>query len=127
MQDYLKKLRAKSYLQNEWDDIDLSYSMNFENVIEQIIEFFKTESKLVYPAKSYFVAIVYAACLVRWFNIDFMQSLDDPELLPDDRYYLPYSQAKDIYQSVLDNIGDIWQYPSINKTVEYFKKEFMVN
>lgn len=127
MRDYLKKLRQQSYLQNEWDDIDLSYIVNYENLIDQIIRFFRIESQLIYPAKSYFVAIVYAACLKRWFDIDFNASLDDPELLPDDRYYLPYSMSKDVYQHVLTAIGDIWQYPSINKTVEYFKKEFMVN
>lgn len=70
-----KEKRKLSYLMNEFDDIDLSHEYvhcNDDELIEMIILFFKTESLLIYPAKSYFVAIVYAHCLHKYFNEDFL-------------------------------------------------------
>ena len=52
--------------------------------------------------------------------------LNDKELLPDDKYFMPYSFAKFIYDFVLAKIGDVWQYKSIIPTLSYFKKEFLI-
>lgn len=127
MKKELKQKRKLAYLINEWDDRNLPHTYDYNNIIEQIIHFFKYGSELIYPAKSYFVAIIYAKCLEKYFNIDFYESLNDKELLPDDCYFTIYNDSKDIYDNVIENIGDIWQYNSINKTVEYFKKEFLIN
>lgn len=59
---------------------------NNDNVEDQVVDFFLTESELIYPAKSYFVAIVYAKCLEKYFGGSFFEYLNDPELLPDDTY-----------------------------------------
>lgn len=129
MIDELKQKRKLAYLINVFDDYALPHSrQNLSNnkLVEQIVEFFKTESKLIYPAKSYFVAIVYAKCLEKYFKQDFYQSLNDIELLPDDEYFIPYNKSKEIYDKVLREIGDIWQYKSIEKTVNYFKQEFLI-
>lgn len=112
---------------NNWDDINLSYNFDFENIDKQVIHYFKYGSELIYPAKSYFVAIIYAKCLEKYFQEDFYQSLNDNELLPDDCYFSTYDNNKQIYDSIIENIGDIWQYDSIKKTVNYFKKEFLCN
>lgn len=126
MKEELKAKRKLSYLLNIWDDVNLPYIFNNDNVEDQVVDFFLTESKLIYPAKSYFVAIVYAKCLEKYFGGSFFEYLNDPELLPDDTYFKVYSQDKSTYDNIINRIGNIWQYPSICKTVNYFKKEFLI-
>lgn len=126
MKEELKAKRKLSYLLNIWDDVNLPYIFNNDNVEDQVVNFFLTESELIYPAKSYFVAIVYAKCLEKYFGGNFFEYLNDPELLPDDTYFKVYSQDKSTYDNIINRIGDIWQYPSICKTVNYFKKEFLI-
>lgn len=126
MKEELKAKRKLSYLLNIWDDVNLPYIFNNDNVEDQVVDFFLTESELIYPAKSYFVAIVYAKCLEKYFGGNFFEYLNDPELLPDDTYFETYSQNKSTYDNIINRIGNIWQYPSICKTVNYFKKEFLI-
>lgn len=126
MKEELKAKRKLSYLLNIWDDVNLPYIFNNDNVEDQVVDFFLTESELIYPAKSYFVAIVYAKCLEKYFGGSFFEYLNDPELLPDDTYFKIYSQDKSTYDNIINRIGDIWQYSSICKTVNYFKKEFLI-
>lgn len=126
MKEELKAKRKLSYLLNIWDDVNLPYIFNNDNVEDQVVNFFLTESELIYPAKSYFVAIIYAKCLEKYFGGSFFEYLNDPELLPDDTYFKIYSQDKSTYDNIINRIGDIWQYPSICKTVNYFKKEFLI-
>lgn len=126
MKEELKAKRKLSYLLNIWDDVNLPYIFNNDNVEDQVVNFFLTESELIYPAKSYFVAIVYAKCLEKYFGGSFFEYLNDPELLPDDTHFKIYSQDKSTYDNIINRIGDIWQYPSICKTVNYFKKEFLI-
>lgn len=127
MRKEILERRKLSYLINEWDDINLNYTETWSNIIDQVICFFQTESQLIYPAKSYFVAIVYAKCMEKYFNINFYDALNDNELLPDDKFFIPYYKDKLTYDKIIANIGNIWQYDSINKTVNYFKKEFLLN
>ena len=122
----LNQLRQLSYLMNEWDDVSLDHKVNYNDIEDQIVDFFITESQLIYPAKSYFVAIVYAKCLEKYFKIPFYEALDYEDLLYDDKYFEKYSDSKHIYDNVIKRIGDIWQYKSICKTVDYFMKEFLL-
>lgn len=127
--DY-KERRKLSYLINAFDDIDLDYiyiKQSKEDLVKLIIKFFNTESLLIYPAKSYFVAIVYAKCIEKYFHINFYDALNDNELLPDDKYFKTYNESKDIYDKVLESIGDIYQYDSIDKTIKYFKQEYLID
>ena len=127
--DY-KERRKLSYLINAFDDIGLDYiyiKQSKEDLVKLIIKFFNTESLLIYPAKSYFVAIVYAKCIEKYFHINFYDALNDEELLPDDKYFKTYDESKDIYDKVLESIGDIYQYDSIDKTVKYFKQEYLID
>ena len=127
--DY-KERRKLSYLINTFDDIGLDYiyiKQSKEDLIKLIIKFFNTESLLIYPAKSYFVAIVYAKCIEKYFHINFYDALNDEELLPDDKYFKTYNESKDIYDKVLESIGDIYQYDSIDKTLKYFKQEYLID
>ena len=120
MKESLKNKRKLSYLMNIWDDVNLPYIVNYNDIKEQVIKFFNTESELIYPAKTIFVAIVYAKCLEKYFNIPFYDSLSDLELLPDDKFYneYNYNNYKELYDDIIDKIGEIWQYFSINKTVD---------
>jgi len=130
MKCYLKELRKKSYKINKFDDYNLPCSrliLSDQDLIDLTVHFFKTESKLIYPAKSFFVAIVYAYCLNKYFNEDFYKSLNDPDLLLNDPSFVPYSKAKFIYNSILERIdSDIECYKSTEKTIDYFKQEFMI-
>ncbi|MGN1394121.1 MAG: hypothetical protein ACI4V7_08875 [Succinivibrionaceae bacterium] len=129
MNKTLLEKRQLSYLLHEWDDINLPYTVNYKNIPNQVIKFFKTESKLVYPAKTIFVAIIYAKCLEEFFKVPFYEALDDDDLLPDDKYFkdYKYSKYKKEYDKILLKIGNIWQYDSILKTIYYFKKEFLID
>ena len=127
MNDELKYRRSMAYLLNDWDDINLPYEFNDSNILQQVINFFNNGSYLIYPAKSYFVAIIYAKCLEKYFHQNFYEMLNDKDLLPDDKFFITYQNDKDLYVKILENIGEIWKYDSINKTVDYFKKEFLVD
>ena len=127
--DY-KERRKLSYLINTFDDIGLDYiyiKQSKEDLIKLIIKFFNTKSLLIYPAKSYFVAIVDAKCIEKYFHINFYDALNDKELLPDDKYFKTYNESKDIYDKVLESIDNIYKYDSIDKTVKYFKQEYLIN
>ena len=123
----IKNKRKLSYLINDWDDVNLPSKIDYDNIEDQVVAFFTTTSQLVFPAKSYFVAIIYAKALEKYFQVPFYEALSDNELLPDDKWFKPYNESKEIYDNILERIGDIWQYDSINKTLNYFKKEFLCN
>ena len=124
-----KDRRRLAYLIYDFDDINLPYTYieeSKEDLINRIILFFQTESELIYPAKSFFVAIVYSKCIEKFFNINFYTVLNDKELLPDDHFFKTYSEASEIYDKVLEKITDIWEYKSINATLKYFYQEFLI-
>ena len=129
--------RRLSYLCNEFDDVNLPrqiiQSPSCWDIIELVVKFFRTESELIYPAKSYFVALVYAACLTKYFNVPFYKALNDPDLLIQDPYFSPYQDTSKgfdsqfIYDSIIVQLDNpILSYPSTKKTVKYFKQEFLV-
>jgi len=70
-----------------------------------IIDYFvNANHKIVYPAKSYAVALIYAHKLESIFNIPVKVSLNDPELLfNNDPYFIPYSNASNVYNIVLNH------------------------
>ena len=131
--EFIRKRRELSYQFNEFDDVNLDrvvYIHNTESeLVEQVIEFFVLGSRLVFPAKSYFVAIVYALCMEKYFNVGGMLSADD--LLDKDEFYVPYYKAPDIYNHILAELYmrklDVLSRESTQKTIKYFKQEFLVD
>ena len=125
-----RERRILSYAMHEFDDVNLPYEERYgsdESVIETVVDFFKTESTLIYPAKSYFVAIVYAKMLEKHFGIDFLKALDEGDLLTDDDWFKPYHESKEIYDTILDRLpGNILDMPSTEKTKAYFREEFLI-
>ena len=105
------------------------------DIIKRAVEYFSRQSKnLYYPGKSYAVGIIYAKLLEKNFDENFYESLNDKLLLyENDPYFIPYSEAKDIYDEILKKID--WEYfnfpekasPNFNKTCEYFYKEFLLH
>lgn len=120
--------RRMSNLINIWDDYVDNVREDFSDVEQQTIDFFLHGSELVFPAKSVFVAIIYAKCMEDFFHIDFYSALDDEDLLENDRYFTVYSKNKEIYDRIIERIhkDSILNYASTEKTVDYFKKEFLV-
>ena len=126
-----KNRRKLSYLINDFDDVNLPYTVRTydsdEALIKEIVSFFINGSELIYPAKSYFVALVYAKMLEKYFGVDFYKALEDKELLPDDIFFVTYNNSREIYDSVVKIIGDPLRYEASEKTKQYFYQEFMVN
>lgn len=126
----IKRKRQLSYLMNEFDDVNLPYVVDYHNIAETVIDFFKTESKLIYPAKSYFVAIIYAYLGGIYFNQNFYVLLNYEHLLPDDRFFVPYLKDKATYDKIIEAIDPFYMlhaYESIKTTEAYFKQEFLLN
>ena len=122
--------RKLSYLMHEFDDIRLDVTvkeMSAPHIMKTVVRFFEEGSELLYPAKSYFVAIVYAKLLEKHFGVPFMDALNMDDLLPDDKWFLPYKKAKVIYDGVLAGIPeDFLKLPSTKKTTAYFMQEFLL-
>ena len=127
---YWKNRRKLSYLINDFNDTGLDYTVkkygSDEELVNEIVDFFISGSKLIYPAKSYFVAIVYAKLLEEYFNENFYDCLNDKELLPDDYFFVPYNRNRNVYNAVLSKIGDPLEYKAAEKTKEYFYQEFLL-
>ena len=125
-----KYRRKLSYLINDFNDTGLDYTVkkysSDEELVNEIVDFFISGSKLIYPAKSYFVAIVYAKLLEEHFNENFYDCLNYKELLPDDYFFVPYNRNRNVYNAVLSRIGDPLEYKAAEKTKEYFYQEFLL-
>ena len=129
-QEDLNKRRKLSYLMNDFDDVNLPCVIREDatdqEIIDTVVKFFKTESQLIYPAKSYFVALVYAYCIQQvTANVSYTKALDWDGLLIGDRFFKPYSEAKHIYDAIIEQIGCPLNYKAAEKTVDYFKAEFI--
>ena len=126
-----KYRRKLSYLINDFNDTGLDYTVkkygSDEELVNEIVDFFISGSKLIYPAKSYFVAIVYAKLLEEHFNENFYDCLNYKELLPDDYFFVPYNRNRNVYNAVLSKIGDPLEYKAAEKTKEYFYQEFLLD
>jgi len=122
--------RKLSYLINDFDDYNLKHKVeNTDNktIVEMTVDFFENGSELIYPAKSYFVAIIYAKLLEKYFNENFYSALNYNDLLIDDKYFKPYSQAKEVYDGILKQLKSILDYDSTENTKTYFYQEFLIN
>ena len=126
-----KYRRKLSYLINDFNDTGLDYTVkkygSDEELVNEIVDFFISGSRLIYPAKSYFVAIVYAKLLEEHFDENFYDCLSDKELLPDDYFFVPYNRNRNVYNAVLSKIGDPLEYKAAEKTKEYFYQEFLLD
>lgn len=127
----LRNRRRLSYLFSEFDDINLQRVINNNDkkrISQSVINFFINGSKLEYPEKSYFVAIVYAYMISKYTTLNFFNALSLEDLLPDDDYFIPYDKDRETYNDILNNIdvNKIKELPSTQKTIKYFLQEFLL-
>jgi len=131
MQDW--KVRQDIYhrLHNEHsDDLNkVDIRMEDDIVTWAVKHFNERVDDWVYPAKSYFVAICYANWLAEDFKLNFVDLLNDPDLLHgNDPYFVPYKQDKMTY---LDIIGQV-RFPipmkgMVPDVYDYYRKEMMLD
>jgi hypothetical protein len=119
------------------DDFLRQDEIKFHAEKELIVEFgaryfSESLSDLIYPAKSYSVAIIYAHLIEKYFRTPFFKSLSDPQLLCDnDQYFVPYENDPQSYDAILKKISYFakgfyldTRWPQVAKTVSCFNEEF---
>lgn len=125
-----RERRTLSYLMHNFDDYYLSYAeikMNNKQLVDTVVDFFNNGSKLIYPAKAYFVAIVYAKMLEKHFNIPFYEGLSQDDLLIEDKWFIPYKKSQDTYDAIIKQIPENFlTLKSTEKTRQYFSEEFLI-
>lgn len=89
---------------------------------------------LIYPAKAFAVALVYAKLIEKHFGDNFFAVLDDPNLLIGDQYFYRYSDYPSIYDLAMAKLSAmrLWEFEinrlsQVQSTVGYFKREFWLD
>lgn len=114
------------------DDIEMMEHTDAASVIETVCRYMSgwVPEKVVYPAKSYFVAIVYARLLWDHFKQDPVEALMHDDLLfGNDPHFKSYHNAEHIYNAVIEVFG--WDFDltlgEIPDVEDYFRAEFMLD
>jgi hypothetical protein len=124
--DLIENEEMREWKREELRDIDF---------LSSVLAYFFREGDgvLHYPQKSYSVAVIYAKLLEKYFQEDFYEVLNDPDLLPSDKYFVPYLQDQEVYDQVITTLTTFnkWDFESnpisrVQATVRYFKKEFLL-
>jgi hypothetical protein len=111
---------------NQFDD---------QQAIEYIVKYFTDEQpEVVQPYKSMCVAIIYAQLLSKHFDESFYEALDHPFLLfGNDQFFIPYLDRKKVYDAAIEKIPlevreqlENLPFSQIKSTVEYFRREFLI-
>lgn len=113
------------------DDIEIVENIS-PDVIAMLVSAYMggyVPEKVIYPAKSYFVALVYARLLRDHFREDPLAVLDDPDLLHgNDPYFIRYSEAPYVYDTIIGKFG--WDFDisvgEIPDVAAYFEDEFQI-
>ncbi|MEE2671828.1 MAG: hypothetical protein VYA54_08960 [Bdellovibrionota bacterium] len=137
MKDY--KVKQLIYKKTVCADDDLSeidhtvLDMGEEELVKYACQYFVEDSKVIFPAKSYAVAVIYAKLISKYFNEDFFDVLGDQDLfIGTDKFFRPYNEQKEVYNQIVDFLiqHDLVNFEESNisqvlKTVDYFKAEFL--
>lgn len=133
MSDYKTRQKMFHHLEqtDDWLDDKPITVLDLPNsdLIDHIKNYFEIPvTDLIYPAKSYAVAIIYAKLLKKHFNISFYTALDDPDLLAgNDPHFVRYRHNKEVYDAAIDHVTKVGfndKLPQVAKTIEYFNQEF---
>lgn len=108
------------------DDLaDKKVELTTDTVGVAIQYFNRADLGWIYPAKSYMVAICYARWLCEEFDEPFFSALNDPDLLPDDPYFVPYEADPETYDKILAHVGlDFPMTGVVPDARRYFDEEF---
>ncbi len=131
MTDHFYKDYQKLYHDVVTDHEDAFSKMDFiidEELVQNALKYFDSATfPLIYPAKSYAVAVIYAYKLKEVYGVPVLTSLDDPDLfLGQDDYFVPYSQDKETYTDIIAHLQDRPNFLNEGwapQTVKYFEAE----
>jgi len=108
-----------------------------EELTQEVLNYFLEDTnQLIYPSKSYAVAIIYAHLLYKYFNVDIYESLKDKDLFQGtDKFFSPYNlQTSHIYDKVThtlnkENLLDFEKSTvfQVRSSVVFFVKEFFID
>ena len=119
----IKRTYNKPY--HEFNYSQMSYKdMSDDEIIQEVLNMFKNGCTYIEPAMSYFVAIIYAILMQKYYNISIYESLNNRNLLFSDRFFKLYDEKKYVYDTILKNIGSIFFYDSYKPFEKIFKREF---
>ena len=100
------KARSKAYHLMATEHTDDLNKVNIvwcpDTIVSDAVDHFHEKvDQWIYPAKSYFVAICYANWIALDFGENFLDVLNDKDLLPHDPYFKIYSEDMEIYNDIL--------------------------
>ena len=124
MEDWKVRQRLYKLFANKTDSISCpSVSvLNTGDLVDGIANQFADADNVVYPYKSYCVALVYALCLSSKYGNNLEYYLEQ-DILPDDPCFKKYSEAKAIYDTFLSTTS--WaNSPMGIKIQEYWEDEY---
>lgn len=121
----------KELVTEHLDDFSKVEWVESPELVNNAIAYFQADVfPLVYPAKSYSVAIIYATLLEKEYGIPLRESLNDKDLfLGDDDFFVTYDTDPETYEAILSKLSDIpnWiQSGWAPKTANYFYLECTV-
>jgi len=103
------------------------------DIVNYAIKYFNEDlNELIYPAKSFSVAIIYSYLLQKELSEKFYDCLSDPDLFcGNDMYFRTYSEEREIYDEIIESI-QLWsdgfslntELFQVKKTMDYFLLEF---
>ena len=110
---------------DDLNDVEITMVNKDEVVTEAIRHFEEWVEEWIYPAKSYVVAICYAHWISNDFDEDFYETLNDPELLPHDPYFVPYEDDKYTYDEIINAVDVDDMRGMLPDIYEYYKEEIL--
>lgn len=110
------------------DDFSLMEYVEAPEIVQNALYYFKGQNfPLIYPAKSYAVAVIYAYLLFKEYGIPIRESLADEDLfLGQDQYFVPYLKDVKSYEEILAALDHMPNWITMGwapKTAEYFRLE----
>lgn len=125
-QQYFDMMNGENHkYADDLNDVEIT-EVDKEDIVEYAIQHFREYvDEWIYPSKSYVVAICYAHWISEDFDEDFYETLNDPELLPHDPYFVPYEDDKYTYDEIIEAIMPFDMTGMVPDIYEYYKEEIL--
>lgn len=96
----------EEFVRDHPDDFANMQIIESPELVENALHYFKEATfPLIYPAKSYAVAIIYATKIKEIYGIDLYDTLRDPDLfLGHDQYFVTYDQDPVTYDAIINEL-----------------------
>lgn len=103
MQEWKIKQKLYHKLNKDYEDdlADVDIEITDDIAFHAIRYFREKDIGWIYPSKSYMVAICFAFWIMEDYDENFYSVLKDPELLPMDPYFVPYSDDRKTYDEII--------------------------